>query len=98
VYEHNTHRECWIPGKSITAKEGLKAIAHEIGHVIFGEGHPESGTGPAPLPATPKPPRLMCSDPKLQVIGGLGRLTVKGEWDKAVEWFQKEIDAERINE
>lgn len=40
----------------------------------------------------------MCSDPELHAIGGLGRLTVKGEWDKAVEWFQKEIDAERIDE
>ena len=94
--EENTRRECWIPGESITPADGLQTIAHEIGHILFGDGHPENNTGPAPLPSTPRPPRLMCSDPKLRAIGGLRRLTVKGEWDEVVEWFKLEIRDNRM--
>lgn len=95
--DNNTMRECWVSGESTTEPEGLWTIAHEIGHILFGDGHPEDGGGDAPLPGTPKPPRLMCSDPKLGAIGGARRLTVKGEWDHAVGWFQKEIDANRMD-
>jgi hypothetical protein len=64
-------------------------MAHEIGHVIIGAGHPDDRTGsnlgPAKLPGTKHTLRLMCSG---ETLNNSSRLIVKGEWDKAEEWLQ----------
>jgi len=68
----------------------LEVIAHEIGHVIVGDGHPDQGGGPAPLLGTARVERLMYSDldGKIQV-GALNKnLIVKKEWDAAEEWLK----------
>ncbi len=77
-------------------------IAHEIGHVLVGYGHPNeqggsSGNrGKAPLPGTDHRKRLMLSG-KGRVAGQLGGfLLVKGEWDEAEKWIRKEEISERI--
>lgn len=77
-------------------------IAHEIGHVLVGLGHPdvdplvaivESRGGPAPLEALGLPEhqqRLMCSGANRLL--GVSRLLVKAEWDKAEEWLRDNVD------
>lgn len=68
--------------------------AHEIGHLLFGAGHPsnnpENLQGAAPLPGTNHSKRLMRdgnNNPR-----GHDHLIVKAEWDKAEEWLEDEID------
>lgn len=65
----------------------LDTIAHEIGHVFVGEGHPDqdASPGPAPLPGTKHSCRLMCSGPNSD---GSSRVLVKAEWDEAEEWLK----------
>ena len=77
-------------------------VAHEIGHVIIGAGHPDDirskpdgqvnweFSGVAPLLGVDPTNRLMC--------GGLKRrdenatLLVKKEWDEAEKWLQENSD------
>jgi hypothetical protein len=66
------------------AQIAMHTLAHEIGHVFLGEGHPEQGSGPAPLPGTDHSKRLMNSR-----TDSTARLLVKAEWDKAEEWLKK---------
>ena len=65
---------------------------------MLGEGHPDQKSGPAPLPATPYPRRLMCGNPKLRYMDGSARLTVKAEWDAAKAWFDEEIKDGRMDQ
>jgi hypothetical protein len=65
------------------AQIAMHTLAHEIGHVFLGEGHPEQGSGPAPLPGTDHSKRLMNSR-----TDSTARLLVKAEWDKAEEWLK----------
>jgi hypothetical protein len=58
-------------------------IAHEMGHIFFGFGHPDEKTGVAPLPGTKHEDRLMVSGGKVSQ----GILTVKAEWDAADRWL-----------
>jgi hypothetical protein len=93
--------EAWVDGTLQTAINGtnlntftpatkkmivLNTIAHEMGHVIVGLGHPDQGKGPCPLAGTFHLERLMVSggthDYSLQ-----SRL-VKGEWDEAEKWLK----------
>ena len=68
---------------------GLKhTYAHEIGHVFFGEGHPDQGGGPAPLPGTNHQDRLMMGGTGVR-YPDYGLLIVKPEWDKAEGWMQE---------
>jgi hypothetical protein len=84
---------CWIHGSKRGSKKDtlyqLHAMAHEIGHVIIGAGHPDDGPGrnlgPAELPGTKHTLRLMCSGENLN---NSSRLIVKGEWDKADAWLK----------
>ncbi|WP_367873902.1 hypothetical protein [Luteolibacter sp. Populi] len=74
------------------AAEQLHTFAHEIGHVLFGAGHPDQGGGQAPLPGTRHSDRLMVSG------GGVrrpdhGKLVVKDEWDKAEDWLVQFVDS-----
>ena len=73
----------------------MDTTAHEIGHLLLGEGHPDTNGGPAPLPDTRHMERLMCSGPK-RPKDGSAKLLVKGEWDKAELWLKKEIDGEEL--
>ena len=75
-------------GKNRSKSYLLDTIAHEIGHVLVGEGHPDKTTGnlgPAPLPGTRHNCRLMCSGPN---SNGSSRLLVKKEWDEAEKWLK----------
>ena len=63
----------------------------DTGVFLLGKGHPDEGSGPAPLPLSNHSLRLMCS-------GGLvdktnpGILLVKSEWDAADGWLTEHID------
>jgi hypothetical protein len=65
----------------------MSTIAHEIGHVLVGEGHPNQPRtpGPARLPGTDHSKRLMASG----AFRNRGNLLVKAEWDKAEKWLFK---------
>ncbi len=98
-------RTCWIfgnldaytnlnPVRPYDPEEGhLRTIAHEIGHILVGEGHPDQRAfpGPAHLPGTEHRRRLMCSGG----TSGLnpGNLLVKGEWDEAEIWLESNVDS-----
>jgi hypothetical protein len=88
---------CWVLGSKFGKNRNkpflLDTIAHEIGHVLVGKGHPDSQSkpdqGPAPLPGTQHICRLMCSGPN---ANGSSRLLVKREWDEAEKWLKKQED------
>jgi len=65
----------------------LNTIAHEVGHVMLGEGHPddESQPGQAKLPGTDHTVRLMASGTKRAPDGNL---MVRAEWEKAESWLK----------
>lgn len=87
---------CWVNAGQHRSKTAiLDTLAHEIGHVIIGSGHPDKGSGKAPLPGTNHRLRLMCSG-DLSPSDGSGRLLVKAEWDAAEIWFKEEEDSGRI--
>jgi hypothetical protein len=63
----------------------LHTIAHEVGHILVGSGHPDEGSGVAPLLGTDRAQRLMCSGSKWTWDS---LLLVKSEWDRAEEWLK----------
>jgi hypothetical protein len=65
------------------------ASAHELGHVLVGEGQSDQNPGAAPLPGTLHIERLMHSGAKLG-DNDFPRLLVKGEWDSADLWLDAE--------
>ncbi len=67
----------------------IETIAHEIGHVLIGEGHPNEGGGRAPLPGTDHSKRLMST---LAVRSAGAKLLVKNEWDEAEAWLKDNPD------
>jgi hypothetical protein len=71
----------------------MRTLAHEIGHIMVGAGHPDELGGPAVLRGTDHTKRLMCS-------GNLSThtsscLLVKREWDKAEEWLKNRPKGDR---
>ena len=85
---------CWVTGEPLNGRgiaQLYQSIAHEIGHVIVGYGHPDDETCQVLLPGTNNARRLMCSGVG---YGGIVRdiMIVKGEWDKAEQWLHNEID------
>jgi hypothetical protein len=78
-------------------------IAHEIGHVMIGSGHPDQGTGGASLrwnmsfsnPAWRPDPRdknrLMCSGNYVDFTKP-GKQLIKKEWDLIEAWLKKQED------
>lgn len=93
-----TKATCWVHGSWFSKNKSkqflLHTMAHEIGHVLVGEGHPDVMTGgailgPAPLPETKHIRRLMCSGPNSDASS---HLLVKGEWDEAEKWMKKQED------
>jgi hypothetical protein len=91
-------RTCWLVGDAVfntRTLAKLKAdIAHEIGHVLVGPGHPDQGGGHASLPGTDHNRRLMCSGGKQ--AANPGHLLAKVEWEWSEAWFNKEEDAGRL--
>jgi hypothetical protein len=71
-----------------TEQSVIETIAHEIGHVMIGAGHPDRNGGAAPLKGVDLTQRLMHST---AVVMG-ARLLVKAEWDAAETWLKKNID------
>lgn len=98
-------REVWVDGDwaiadwtgygegEIIIQQVMHTMAHEMGHVIIGDGHPDDADegyngGPAPLLGTNRRDRLMVAGggPLRAILPGT-RL-VKGEWDAAEVWLQ----------
>lgn len=84
----------------------IHAIAHEIGHVMIGEGHPDKEPtpqqlaqfphlagdgGPAPLKGTDTFSRLMNSGTLIAPTMNC-KLLVKTEWDRMESWLKKNIE------
>jgi hypothetical protein len=88
-----------INGGALVVQEYLTTIAHEIGHIIIGDGHPDQGGGPAPLSGTSHLERLMFSniDQKATANALDKNLLVKAEWDVAETWLQAEEVAGRMS-
>ena len=86
---------CWVLGSKFGKNRNkpflLDTIAHEIGHVLVGEGHPDLDASPghAPLPGTKHTRRLMVSGPNSD---GSSHLLVKREWDETEKWMKKQED------
>lgn len=82
-----------LPGRDANA-ELMHTIAHEIGHCIIADGHPDEGGGAAPLKGVPMSlhkERLMVSGSKVN-HSDFGKLLVKGEWDEAEKWLSDNVD------
>jgi hypothetical protein len=72
----------------------LRTMAHEIGHLMVGPGHPDKYEGSDPsfggkaplqtLPISEHKKRLMCSGDNSD---GNSKLLVKTEWDEAEKWL-----------
>jgi hypothetical protein len=99
----NAHRKVvFVAGETqlndspVPKDEMLETIAHEIGHVLIGSGHPDlpSGPGPAPLVGTDRVKRLMFSSLTGKKNAGMlsTNLLVKKEWDAAEAWLHTNID------
>ncbi len=79
----------WGLGRDNDA-ELMHTIAHEIGHCIIADGHPDEGGGAAQLSGL----SLYSHKQRLMVSGSNvnhskhGNLLVKGEWDAAEEWLK----------
>ncbi|GAA5480835.1 thrombospondin type 3 repeat-containing protein [Haloferula sargassicola] len=86
-FAHPDSRTIWLSGNmGLSKRELLNTLAHEIGHVMMGGGHPNQGGGPAPLAGTRYSDRLMFSDP-FHRGPARRRLLVKGEWDAIDAWL-----------
>jgi hypothetical protein len=78
-----------IPAERRTLDDVIHTVAHEIGHIMVGGGHPDENGGNSPLLGTDRTQRLMCSGPNstLESI-----LLVKKEWDDAEMWLKENPD------
>jgi hypothetical protein len=75
-----------LPGMPARAtQQVMETIAHEIGHVMVGAGHPDENSGFAPLLGTDRSQRLMST---LVTRASGAKLLVKTEWDNAEEWLR----------
>lgn len=63
----------------------FSTVAHEIGHLFMGPGHPNQDGGLAPFPGTDRSRRLMASGQNR------GKLLVKREWDAIEAWNVKNV-------
>jgi hypothetical protein len=67
----------------------MNTIAHEIGHIMTKDGHPDQGEGPAVLLGTDRPQRMLSRGPKRKDDAFL---LVKGEWNRIEIWLKKQED------
>ncbi len=95
------NRTCWVKAKIRNSAreeeevaELLATIAHEIGHIVIGAGHPSEddggNKGPAPLPGTRHIERLMWAHANKPP--GTPNILVKAEWDKIEAWMAANVD------
>jgi len=84
VDENNIPTGYYYPASSRTVTAVLDTIAHEIGHLVVSDGHPDEGSGPAILVGTDRTKRLMSSGSH-RLPGA--SLLVKKEWDAAEVWL-----------
>ena len=105
-------RTCWVIGSFVSRMDGENAlpydpgtghmhtIAHEIGHILVGPGHPDEkeGPGPAELVGTNRKERLMASGSATgsSSVYMHGKVLVKGEWDAADGWMTQEENGGRL--
>ena len=88
-----------VAGSGRIVYDVMQTIAHEIGHVLVGYGHPDLGGGAAPLHGTDHRERLMHSGEGLggAMVGGVymrnrrEHRLVKAEWDAADEWLKVNV-------
>lgn len=95
-YANRAARTCWVvaePLSGTTTGYLNHIIAHEIGHVIRGNGHPGEDIGPGQLPGVSANTRLMTTKPN---PAELGNVLVKEEWDEAETWMKMEEAANRL--
>jgi len=90
----NPINACWIVGDALgdrTLAKLYQTVAHEIGHILVGYGHPDATRadlrGPAELPGTNHSTRLMCGSNASGLLRG--HMLVKEEWDEAEKWLQE---------
>ncbi|MES2474923.1 MAG: hypothetical protein V4640_04015 [Verrucomicrobiota bacterium] len=105
-YANRTSNTCWIvaepfgdPAKPRSGRdiaEVSQTIAHEIGHILAGNGHPDKDDGPAPLKGTDRKQRLLHSGDGLNrefgdsyIRTARGHRLVKKEWDAAELWLSQ---------
>jgi hypothetical protein len=71
-----------------------RLVAHEVGHVMLGSGHPDEQGGEAVLEGTRRIERLMYTSIRDKIETGnlFKNLLVKREWDKAEVWLIEHID------
>ena len=101
---NRSQNACWVvadtfanpadPSSGRNIAELLQTIAHEIGHVLTGYGHPDEEGGSSPLKGTDRKQRLMHSGDGLTkkvadtyLRMARGHRLVKKEWDAAEEWL-----------
>lgn len=71
----------------------INVVAHEIGHIMFGPGHPNDEGGLAPLLGTDRSKRLMSYPVHNKTPAQM--LAVKTEWDKADTWLSNRTNTDR---
>lgn len=74
---------CWVDAERSgtgTIADVIYTVAHEIGHVIVGAGHPDEGGGVAPLGGSNHPLRLLLSGGNPDRLTPHGIQLVKEEW------------------
>ena len=87
--------ECWVDANRVSSygradkNDVLYTIAHEIGHYVVGDGHPDEEDGVAPLSNTDRSNRLMLSGKSPLRKNPPGIQLVKKEWDEAEERVDK---------
>jgi hypothetical protein len=94
VWVNGTAQNLSGPALEAALKRQLNCLAHEIGHVMIGPGHPGPGDGgPVPLPGTNHRDRLMWVPwPGDSAVGAKRSLLVKEEWDKIDGWLGEVVD------
>jgi len=80
-YAEPAFNHAFVNGEKGTVASVMHLIAHEIGHVLVGMGHPDLNGGPAPLGLglEESRKRLMCSGENWDLLNP-GRQLVYGEW------------------
>lgn len=93
-------RRVWLAGKIQTSealrREVYRTCAHEVGHILIENGHPNENGGAAPLPGVDWKRRLMAGGPT-QFHPGVApnkrdKLLVKQEWDAIAETAKAILD------
>jgi hypothetical protein len=83
-YAEPTLNQAFVNGEKYTVDSVMHVIAHEVGHILVGMGHPDHNGGPAPLGLglEESKKRLMCSGDNWNLLNP-GRQLVFGEWQAA---------------